>query len=227
MFAHVSDQHQQIKSKLTAQMVRVNTLNQIDPSSLSSSSSSESDEQLTNILKTKFYDPKKCKLVPPPTADELKQFRQWTIEHNRTYSTVEEQICRTVYVIESIREINAHNNLYIEGKVKFTRRLNSLSDMTTEERDYRIFMTNPSARTLDIEDYPELPDARESVDYIKDGLVTPVGLQIKCNSCYAWSSAAVIEGQLRKCGISRKAVSVQSMVDCTTESSWHCKSGFP
>ncbi|CAG9810788.1 unnamed protein product [Chironomus riparius] len=88
-------------------------------------------------------------------------------------------------------------------------------------------MMNKNARNNNFEDYPDLPDARESVDYRKEGLVTKVGLQINCNSCYAWSSAAVLEGQLRKCGISRKSVSVQSEVDCTTASSWHCKSGYP
>jgi cathepsin L len=202
-------------------------LNKIIQQNQISSSSSESVEQSPNILKTKLYNPKKCKLVPSPTTEELNQFHQFTLEYNKTYSTPEEQICRTVYVIQSIREIYAHNMLYAEGKIKYGRRLNSLSDLTTEERNYRAFMTNPTARANDFEDYPELPDARESVDYRKEGLVTPVGLQLKCNSCYAWSSAAVLEGQLRKCGISKKAVSVQSMVDCTTQSSWHCKSGFP
>ena len=222
MLTLASDHNQYKNPKFTAQLVRLNKIE-----APKSSSSSESDEQSQNILKTKLYSPEKCKLVPAPTSNELLQFHQWTIEHNRTYETSEEHICRTVYVIESIREIHEHNKLYEEGKVKFTRRLNSLSDLTTEERNYRLIMTNRNARNNDFEDYPDLPDARETVDYRKEGLVTKVGLQINCNSCYAWSSAAVLEGQMRKCGISRKSVSVQSEVDCTTESSWHCKSGFP
>ena len=213
-------------------MVRLNQVGSPRPSSSSSSSnsdssSSESTQQSQNILKTKLYNPQKCRLVPPPTSDELNQFQLWIQEYNRTYSTSEEHICRTIYVIQSIREIYAHNKLYDEGKIKFRRRLNGLSDLTTEERNYRLLVTNKGARNFDIDDLPNLPDARESVDYRHEDLVTPAGLQIRCNSCYAWAGAAVLEGQLRKCLISKQPVSVQSMIDCPTESNWHCKSGVP
>ena len=76
------------------------------------------------------------------------------------------------------------------------------------------------------EELPDLPEARESVDYRKEGLVGSIGLQLYCGSCFAWSSAAVLEGQLRKCGIYNGTVSVQLMVDCPTKGCSQCDGGI-
>ncbi|CAG9810786.1 unnamed protein product [Chironomus riparius] len=215
-----SNHHQ--RSNWVRQNIRSN--NHINPSS----SSSESDEQSPKILKTKVFNPNRCNLVPEPTSYELSLFRQWAAKHNKHYSE-SEQSCRLINVINTIRDIHAHNQRYDEGKETYKRGLNHLSDLTMQEMRDRILMKKPKSQLAHskLSDLPYLPDARENVDYRDEGLVGPVAQQGYCGSCYAWSSAAVVEGQLRKCNIFKEPVSVQNMVDCPTEGCEKCKGGLP
>ena len=181
-------------------------------------------------MKTQIYNPDRCILVPEPTSDELSLFRQWAAEHNKQYLTEREKLCRKFTVINTIRDNHVHNKRYHEGKESFKRGLNHLSDLTMQEITDQILMKELPTRRLTkrkLEDLPVLPDARESVNYVQEGLVGPVGQQISCGSCYAWSSAAVVEGQLRKCDIFRDPVSVQNMVDCSTDGCSKCEGGSP
>jgi cathepsin L len=74
---------------------------------------------------------------------------------------------------------------------------------------------------------PTFPKARGCVDWRNEGIVTPAGRQNKCGSCYAWSGAAALEGQLKKCGIFNGSISTQLMVDCQTVGVYGCSSGWP
>ncbi|KAL7012563.1 hypothetical protein ACKWTF_014927 [Chironomus riparius] len=222
--ALASDRNQHQTSGWIRQNIRSN--NYIS----SSSSSSESDEQLVNILKTKTYNPKRCILVPEPTSDELHEFHQWAALHSKQYSSEREQSCRMINVIYKLRDIHAHNKRFDEGKETFKRALNHLSDLTRKEIKAQILMEdvfNWNRPRDSLENLKEFPEAREAVDYRDENYVGQVGQQGKCGSCWAWSSAAVLEGQLRKCGISEEPVSVQNMVDCVTKFCRGCKGGIP
>lgn len=218
-----SNRNQQLKSGWVRQNIRSN--NQIDPLS----SSSESDEHAVRILKTKIYNSNTCNLIPEPTSHEINLFRQWAIKHNKQYLSEREKSCRMINVINTIRDNYAHNKRYDEGKESYKRGLNHLSDLTIEEMRDQILMKKPQSNIAQSQlgDLPYLPDARQSVDYREEGLVGPVAQQGYCGSCYAWASAAVVEGQLRKCGINKNPVSVQNMVDCPTEGCAKCKGGLP
>jgi len=135
-----------------------------------------------------------------------------------------------ITVINTIRDNHVHNKRYDEGKESYKRGLNHLSDLTMEEMKDRILMKKiPASRLTQrkLEDLPVLPEARESVDYVQEGLVGPVAQQGFCGSCYAWASAAVVEAQLRKCNIFKNPVSVQNMVDCSTDGCAKCEGGSP
>jgi len=199
-----------------------------------SSSSAENDENLVDkikkglkILKTKFYSAHNCTLIPPPSLHELREFFEWTITHNRTYGTVEEKLCRTVHLIHTFRENHQHNKLFKLGKVTFKRALNHLSDLTRKEMRETMLMKFVPHTYARSDPLTSLPPPRQSVDYRNEGLVGPVGYQYRCGCCWAWASAAVLEGQLRKCKISNEAVSVQSMVDCAHEYCQGCDGGWP
>ncbi|XP_070504713.1 cathepsin K-like [Chironomus tepperi] len=199
--------------------------NQID----SSSSSSESDEQSANILKTDIYNPNHCILVPEPNSHELALFRQWALKHSKQYSSEHEKSCRLNNVINKIRENYIHNKKFDQGKVSYRRGLNDFSDLSMQEIRDQILMKKIKSRNFhnQLSELPNLPDARVYVDYREEGLVGPVAQQGMCESCYAWSSAAVLEGQLRKCDIYKNPVSVQNIVDCTVEGSAKCNGGLP
>jgi len=72
----------------------------------------------------------------------------------------------------------------------------------------------------------DFPEPRPAVDYRAEKLVGPVGHQGSCSSCWAWSSATVLEAQLRKCGISEESVSAQNILDCVTSYNG-CNGGNP
>ena len=235
VLALVSAQNDHRHLNYASQMVRSDNSDLSSSISASESkSSAESEETLADkiknglkILKTKFYSSHNCTLIPPPSLFELREFFHWTVTHNRTYGTVAEKFCRTIHLIHTFRENHEHNKLFNRGKVTFKRALNHLSDLTKKEINNLLlmkFVPHTSARS---DPLTALPPARQSVDYRNEGLVGPVGYQYKCGNCWAWSSAAVLEGQLRKCKISNESVSVQSMVDCAHEYCEGCNGGWP
>lgn len=195
---------------------------------MSSSSSSESNEDHQPFGNLKA--PQECTIDPPPTLDELYQFYQWVQLYNKSYYTPENRLCRTIHVIRHLRQINAHNELFNQGKVSYKRGLTDFADYSSEENFDRLLMKEaPNLRDHleSVGDLPNFPPARDFVDYRAEGLVTPVGHQWKCGSCYAWAGAVALEGQLRKCKISNESVSVQQMVDCPNIGVWGCSSGWP
>lgn len=239
VFALVSAQNDRRDSKFASQMVRSENNFEHNPSSSisnsdSDSSSVESDEDLVDkikkglkILKTKFYSARNCTLIPPPSLHELREFFEWTVTHNKTYGSVEEKFCRTIHLIHNFRENHQHNKLFKLGKVTFKRALNHLSDLTKKEMHSSMLMKFVPQTAARSDPLTALPPARQSVDWRQEGLVGPVGFQYHCGNCWAWASAAVLEGQLRKCRISNESVSVQSMVDCAHEYCEGCDGGWP
>ena len=196
----------------------------IDPKSDEILSFTEPDNDVNT------YNPKDCTLTPPPELDEINAFYEWSDSFNKVYKTPQQKICKLVRVVYHMREVKAHNELYAMGKVSYKRDLTQYSDLSHDEKQERIIMhdmqVQPQLRQNPGK-LPVFPPAKDSVDWREHGLVTPVGAQWKCGSCYAWAGSAALEGQLKKCGIYNSSVSVQAMVDCPTIGVWGCKSGWP
>ncbi|CAG9810789.1 unnamed protein product [Chironomus riparius] len=194
-----------------------------DPNSEEIQSFTEPDNDVNT------YNPKECTLTPSPTLQEITEFYEWSDKNKKVYKTPQTKICKMVRVVYHMREIKAHNELFALGKVSYQRDLTEYSDLSHDEKLEKLIMKDvqfqPQVRQLK-GPLPVYPPARESVDWRTEGLVTPVGHQYKCGSCYAWAGSAALEAQLLKCGIYHDQVSVQTMVDCPGPGIWGCKSGW-
>lgn len=107
--------------------------------------------------------------------------------------------------------------------------MNHLGDMTSEEVVQKMTgLRVPPSRSFSNDTLytPEwegrVPD---SIDYRKKGYVTPVKNQGQCGSCWAFSSAGALEGQLKKKTGKLLALSPQNLVDCVSEN-YGCGGGY-
>lgn len=69
----------------------------------------------------------------------------------------------------------------------------------------------------------ELP---KSVDWRKEGLVTPVKDQGVCGACWAFASVAGIEGAWAKAKGELVSLSEQQILDCAVDGNYGCRGGF-
>nr|XP_004656921.2 procathepsin L-like [Jaculus jaculus] len=143
------------------------------------------------------------------------QWHQWKTKHGKKYNTSEEEHRRGVWE-NNMQIIKLHNKEYSEGKHSFTMEMNAFGDMTSTE--FRRKMTGlqnqviKKGKTFQKRQTLDLP---KSVDWRKQGYVSPVKMQGFCNSCWAFSAAGALEGQMfRKTG-QLVELSVQNLVDCS------------
>ncbi|XP_061885692.1 cathepsin K [Entelurus aequoreus] len=155
-------------------------------------------------------------------------WEEWKMTHEREYNGLDEEGIRRAIWEKNMLMIQAHNQEAALGLHTYELGMNHLGDMTSEEVvDRMTGLQVPVNRErgftmeLDQQDY-RLP---KSVDYRKKGMVTPVKDQGSCGSCWAFSSAGALEGQLAKTTGQLRDLSPQNLVDCVTENSG-CGGGY-
>ncbi|XP_062254538.1 cathepsin K isoform X2 [Platichthys flesus] len=156
------------------------------------------------------------------------QWDEWKITHLREYNGLGEEGIRRAVWDKNMRMIAAHNEEAALGLHSYEMGMNHLGDMTSEEVAEKMTgllvpLERERSFTMALDDkVSKLP---KFVDYRKKGMVTPVKNQGSCGSCWAFSSAGALEGQLAKQTGQLVDLSPQNLVDCVTENDG-CGGGY-
>ncbi|KAM3613573.1 uncharacterized protein V6R79_001612 [Siganus canaliculatus] len=155
-------------------------------------------------------------------------WEQWKLTHGREYNGLGEEEIRRAIWEKNMRIIEAHNQEAELGMHSYELGMNHLGDMTTEEVSEKMTgllppMSREPGFTMTLGD--AVTRFPKYLDYRKKGMVTSVKNQGSCGSCWAFSSAGALEGQLAKKTGELVDLSPQNLVDCVTENSG-CGGGY-
>lgn len=155
-------------------------------------------------------------------------WEQWKITHSKEYNELDEEGIRRAIWDKNMRMIEAHNQEAELGMHSYTLAMNHLGDMTSEEVAEKmtgllIPLNTERSFTMALDE--KVHNIPKSVDYRKKGMVTSVKNQGSCGSCWAFSSAGALEGQLAKKTGQLLDLSPQNLVDCVTENDG-CGGGY-
>lgn len=155
-------------------------------------------------------------------------WEQWKSTHRKEYNGLDEEGIRRAVWEKNMLMIEAHNQEAALGMHSYELGMNHLGDMTSEEVAEKMTgLLVPMNREHGFEmplDY-NVTGLPKYVDYRKKGMVTSVKDQGSCGSCWAFSSAGALEGQLAKKTGKLMDLSPQNLVDCVTENDG-CGGGY-
>ncbi|CAI0425937.1 unnamed protein product [Linum tenue] len=134
-------------------------------------------------------------------------YERWRSHHTVSRSLTEKQARFNVFK-ENVKHIHKVNQKDKPYKLK----LNSFADMTNHEF---VMLHGPRRQTPF--SHGETDNVPASVDWRKNGAVTPIKNQGKCGSCWAFSSVAAVEGINKIKTGELVSLSEQELVDCSKD----------
>lgn len=166
-------------------------------------------------------------------AHDRRIFRDWMKRHKKKYRSHEEKLKAMEKFFKNKEDIEAHNKLYEQGIVSYKRGLWEHSDMSREDkrkflRGLKVPPEHDSNRdTRAATTSAHFPPGQHAINWKDHGLVGPVENQGQCGSCWAFSTAAIVNAVLRKNNITTDLTSPQQLVDCSTYGTQGCTGGWP
>jgi cathepsin L len=165
------------------------------------------------------------------------QWEQFKLDYDKRYDTLWEKQRRLIWET-NLKYIEIHNQEFEQGLHSYTLGMNQFGDMTLKE-----FVAN---HLLDSKQINKAFDSQKdnpitgqylsplnlgplpvSVDWRKQGYVTPVKDQGQCGSCWAFSTTGSLEGQYFRKTKKLVSFSEQQLVDCSkTDGNQGCNGGL-
>jgi cathepsin L len=150
-------------------------------------------------------------------------FTSWVAAHKKAYSSPDEHAYRLSVFAE-----NADFVRKWDAKARgFTVGLNLFADLTNEEFRAMYNGLNISVNLDGVQEVAQKVDIPVSVDWRKEGIVTPVKNQRQCGSCWAFSTTGSVEGAHAQATKQLVSLSEQNLVDCSVPQGNHgCQGGL-
>uniref|UniRef100_A0A8C9RA64 Cathepsin S, ortholog 1 n=1 Tax=Scleropages formosus TaxID=113540 RepID=A0A8C9RA64_SCLFO len=170
-----------------------------------------------------------CHASPDTTLND--QWELWKSQHEKMYTEqVRKEAHRRLVWEKNLRLIEKHNREASLGLHSFTMGLNHFADKTEEELDSMLNCLKEEPDALQSANYTFKPSQDttlpDSVDWRTQGLVSPVGDQGSCGSCWAFATVGTLEGQMARKTGRMIPLSPQNLMDCSTSYGNHgCKGG--
>jgi len=140
--------------------------------------------------------------------------------YEKVYTGAEEQNRRAVWETNIVK-IRAHNLEADLGVHTYTMGMNKYGDLTHEEfvKQMNGLKMTEDRQSGDRHTFiaPSNIEIPASVDWRKQGYVTPIKDQGQCGSCWAFSATGSLEGQWFKKHTELISLSEQNLVDCSTK----------
>ncbi|KAM7341336.1 cathepsin L4 [Cochliomyia hominivorax] len=152
---------------------------------------------------------------------EYENFEEFKKSINKSYLHTYDEVRSREAFEENQAAVREHNTLYKAGKSSFRLRTNVMADMSNESYLKSFLRLVNSKRFQNVDHYSEIVGSPlmqatpESVDWRKKGFITLPDNQKTCGSCYAFSIAESIEGQVFKRTGRILNLSPQQIVDCS------------
>lgn len=161
------------------------------------------------------------------TKDKLslvESFEEFKTLHNKTYIRPLKESRSKIIFLQNLQKIRTHNKEFFEGKHLFKIRSNDLADLDAQQylRQYVRLIRSLRRKKALLGGQEELvglaydgvvvPDA---LDWRDEGFITDAYNQKSCGSCYAYSIAGCVQGQIFKRTGKIVPLSEQQIVDCS------------
>ncbi|XP_050367304.1 ervatamin-B-like [Argentina anserina] len=150
-------------------------------------------------------------------ASIAEKYDQWMSMYGRVYPNSEDKQRRFAIFKKNVEFVENFNK---DGNKTYKLGVNKFSDMTNEEfLRQRTGAKMPTNRSLTSSEntpfrYQNLDDVPPQIDWRQNGAVTPIKDQGKCNSCWAFSAVAAVEGLIKIKTGKLLSLSEQQLVDC-------------